>query len=115
MLNRFAEDYLATIGGADFAPRAKVSGRLASFDGLLMEAVGLQLPVGTVCAVGGENGSSRVEAEVIGFRNGRTLLMNLGGPAPLLPKSPVRPLGPPGDPTTERCEPDADSSFRHRL
>src|SRR3546814_9301588 len=54
-------------------------------------------PVGTVCAVGGDNGASRVEAEVIGFRNGRTLLMNLGGPAPLLPKSPVRPLGPPGE------------------
>src|SRR3546814_9124067 len=85
------------MGGGGFAPRPKVSGRLASFDGLLMEAVGLQLPVGTVCAVGGDNGASRVEAEVIGFRNGRTLLMNLGGPAPLLPKSPVRPLGPPGE------------------
>jgi flagellum-specific ATP synthase len=97
VLNRFTEDYLETIGGADFTPKPKISGRLASFDGLLMEAVGLQLPVGTVCAVGGESGSSRVEAEVIGFRNGRTLLMNLGGPAPLLPKSPVRPLGPPGE------------------
>jgi flagellum-specific ATP synthase len=97
VLNCFTEGYLETIGGADFTPRASVSGRLASFDGLLMEAVGLQLPVGTVCAVGGENGRGRVEAEVIGFRNGRTLLMNLGGPAPLLPKSPVRPLGPPGE------------------
>jgi len=95
MLNRFTTDYLETLGQADFAPRPKISGRLASFDGLLMEAVGLQLPVGTVCQVGA--GPGRVEAEVIGFRNGRTLLMNLGGPAPLLPHAPVRPIGPPGE------------------
>jgi flagellum-specific ATP synthase len=92
MLNRFATDYLGGLAAADFAPRPKVAGRLASFDGLLMEAVGLSVPVGTVCRVG-----DQVEAEVIGFRHGRTLLMNLGGPAPLLPQAPVRPLGPPGE------------------
>jgi len=96
MLNRFTADYLETLAQADFAPRVSVSGRLSSYDGLLMEAVGLSLPVGTVCAIG-ETESERVEAEVIGFRNGRTLLMNLGGPAPLLPRAPVRPLGPPGE------------------
>lgn len=95
MLNRFAEDYLESLGTADFAPQPKISGRLASFDGLLMEAVGLNLPVGTVCQVGAAGGA-KVEAEVIGFRNGRTLLMNLGGPAALLPQSPVRPVGAPG-------------------
>ena len=96
MLNRFTGDYLDSLAGADFAPRPVVSGRLASFDGLLMEAVGLSLPVGTVCQVGAA-GHAKVEAEVIGFRNGRTLLMNLGGPAALLPQAPVRPLGPPGE------------------
>ncbi|RUN75009.1 FliI/YscN family ATPase [Sphingomonas sp. TF3] len=95
MLNRFTGDYLDALGLPDFAPRPKVSGRLASFDGLLMEAVGLTLPVGTVCQVGDRQAG--VEAEVIGFRNGRTLLMNLGGPAALLPQAPVRPLGPPGE------------------
>jgi flagellum-specific ATP synthase len=95
MLNRFAEDYLESLGTAGFAPQPKISGRLASFDGLLMEAVGLNLPVGTVCQVGAAGGA-RVEAEVIGFRNGRTLLMNLGGPAALLPQAPVRPVGAPG-------------------
>jgi len=95
MLNRFAEDYLESIGTAGFVPQPKISGRLASFDGLLMEAVGLNLPVGTVCQVGAAGGA-KVEAEVIGFRNGRTLLMNLGGPAALLPQSPVRPVGAPG-------------------
>ena len=95
MLNRFAEDYLESLGTAGFVPQAKISGRLASFDGLLMEAIGLNLPVGTVCQVGA-TGGAKVEAEVIGFRNGRTLLMNLGGPAALLPQSPVRPVGAPG-------------------
>ncbi len=95
MLNRFTADYLEGVAAADFAPRPRVSGRLASFDGLLMEATGLSLPVGTICSIG--TGKARVEAEVIGFRSGRTLLMNLGGPAPLLPQAPVRPLGPPGE------------------
>ncbi|GAA0658944.1 flagellum-specific ATP synthase [Sphingomonas insulae] len=96
MLNRFTADYLETLGVADFRPTPKVSGRLASYDGLLMEAIGLSLPVGTVCEIGG-HGDAKVEAEVIGFRNGRTLLMNLGGPAALLPRAPVRPVGPPGE------------------
>ena len=95
MLNRFTDDYLEALGLPDFAPKPKVSGRLASFDGLLMEAIGLTLPVGTVCQVG-EKGKG-VEAEVIGFRNGRTLMMNLGGAAPLLPQAPVRPIGAPGE------------------
>ena len=96
MLNRFTADYLETLGLADFTPAPQISGRLSSFDGLLMEAVGLTLPVGTVCQVGGQH-DAKVEAEVIGFRNGRTLLMNLGGPAALLPRAPVRPIGPPGE------------------
>jgi flagellum-specific ATP synthase len=95
MLNRFTSDYLESLGASDFAPKPKISGRLASFDGLLMEAIGLTLPVGTVCLVGDRK--SGVEAEIIGFRNGRTLLMNLGGPAALLPQAPVRPIGPPGE------------------
>jgi flagellum-specific ATP synthase len=95
VLNRFTADYLETLANADFVAAPRVSGRLASFDGLLMEAVGLTLPVGTVCKVG--EGSASVEAEVIGFRNGRTLMMNLGGPAALLPRAPVKPIGPPGE------------------
>jgi flagellum-specific ATP synthase len=94
MLNLFTADYLDGLACRDFVAKPKVSGRLSSFDGLLMEAVGLTLPVGTVCAIG--EGQTRVEAEVIGFRGGKTLMMNLGGPAALLPNAPVRPIGPPG-------------------
>jgi flagellum-specific ATP synthase len=96
MLTAFAERYLDGLAAVAPPPRPRVSGRLASFDGLLMEAVGLQVPVGTVCRVGAA-GADAVEAEVIGFRQGRTLLMNLGGPAALLPQAPVRPIGPPGE------------------
>lgn len=96
MLNRFAENYLGALAPTDFRPRARVAGKLASYDGLLMEAVGLSLPVGTVCQVGTGDGGM-VEAEAIGFRNGRTLMMNLGGPAPLLPGALVRPGDKPGE------------------
>ncbi|HVJ01208.1 MAG TPA: FliI/YscN family ATPase [Sphingomonas sp.] len=95
MLNRFSAEYLDGLACRDFVAQPRVSGRLASYDGLLMEAVGLSLPVGTICAIGA--GANPVEAEVIGFRGGRTLLMNLGGPAALLPDAPVRPVGPPGE------------------
>lgn len=95
MFNDFSAAYLDGLAGGGFRPQPKVSGRLSSYDGLLMEAVGLSLPVGTVCAIG--TGEHRVEAEVIGFRGGKTLLMNLGGPAALLPNAPVRPVGPPGE------------------
>ncbi|HYZ47265.1 MAG TPA: flagellum-specific ATP synthase FliI, partial [Sphingomonas sp.] len=94
MLKRFAEDYLARLA-LEFTPRPEVIGRLSSFDGLLMEAVGLTVPVGTVCRIG--DGPNAVEAEVIGFRATKTLMMNLGGPAPLLPDAPVRPIGQPGE------------------
>ncbi|SEM95030.1 flagellum-specific ATP synthase [Sphingomonas gellani] len=96
MLNRFASDYLDGIAGAAIGASPRVAGRLAACDGLLMEAVGLNVPVGTVCTVG-EPGAGQVEAEAIGFRNGRTILMNLGGPAPLLPRALVRPTGTPGE------------------
>ncbi|KQM96768.1 MULTISPECIES: FliI/YscN family ATPase [unclassified Sphingomonas] len=96
MLNHFAEDYLGALAPTGYRPQARVAGRLASYDGLLMEAVGLSLPVGTVCQVATGDGG-HIEAEAIGFRNGRTLMMNLGGPAPLLPGALVRPGGAPGE------------------
>ena len=68
MLNRFTTDYLETLSVADFRPTAKVSGRLASYDGLLMEAVGLSLPVGTICEIGGgsanDTGARRLVAMI---------------------------------------------------
>jgi flagellum-specific ATP synthase len=51
-----------------------VSGRLTKVTGLVMEAVGLRLAVGSCCTVCLPNGNS-VEAEVVGFSEDRLFLM----------------------------------------
>jgi flagellum-specific ATP synthase len=69
--------------GADLA---RTHGRVSNLIGLIIEATGLQAEVGEVCLVsgtarrsaGGDGSTSAVPAEVVGFREGRTLLMPLG-------------------------------------
>lgn len=67
-------------------PRA--GGRVLAFDGLTIEASGLDLGVGAVCGVGPDTRP----AEVIGFRDGRTLLMGLARTGILTPGAAVLPL-----------------------
>lgn len=67
-----------------------VVGFLTSFDGMIMEATGLSVPVGTVCRVETASGGT-IEAEVIGFRGGHCMLMSLGGQTDLLPRARVVP------------------------
>ncbi len=64
------------------------TGALVSYDGLLMQATGIAVPVGTVCRVG-EHGT---EAEVIGFRGDTCMLMALGDRAELVPGARVEPV-----------------------
>ena len=61
---------------------------MLAFDGLTIEAGGLDLGVGAVCGVGPDTRP----AEVIGFRDGRTLLMGLARTGTLLPGAAVVPL-----------------------
>ncbi|HST56915.1 MAG TPA: FliI/YscN family ATPase [Solirubrobacteraceae bacterium] len=61
--------------GADLARR---HGRVSNLIGLIIEATGLQAEVGEVCIVGNDRERPPVSAEVVGFRDGRTLLMPLG-------------------------------------
>jgi len=56
-------------------------GRLASFDGLMLEATGLREPVGSSVRVIDADGQGAL-AEVVGFRADRTLLMALDADAP---------------------------------
>ena len=49
-------------------------GRLTRVAGLVMEAVGLKLPVGSTCTII-QGSSTRVDAEVVGFANDRLFLM----------------------------------------
>ena len=80
-------------GTLDLAPRRY--GLVAACDGGLLEVSGLSVPVGALCRVSHGDGSS-LEAEAIGFRNGRTLMMLLGDTVMLRPGAKVRPQGTPG-------------------
>ncbi len=71
LLERAAE----AIREADLARR---HGFVTNLIGLIIEATGLQAEVGEVCLVGTDRNRAAVAAEVVGFREGRTLLMPLG-------------------------------------
>ncbi len=71
LLGRAAE----AIREADLARR---HGFVSNLIGLIIEATGLQAEVGEVCLVGTDRNRDAVAAEVVGFRDGRTLLMPLG-------------------------------------
>src|SRR5215470_6955714 len=66
-------------------------GRLTRVAGLVMEAIGLKLPVGATCMVGHESGHP-VEAEVVGFAGDRLYLMPASEPYGLTPGAAVKPL-----------------------
>lgn len=52
----------------------EIAGRITKLTGLVMEAVGIRLPVGSACSVPLGEGS-KVDAEVVGFDGERLLLM----------------------------------------
>lgn len=70
-------------------------GMLNACDGGLLEVSGLSAPVGALCQVA-HGPAKPLTAEVIGFRNGRTLLMLLGDTVLLRPGARVRVVGNPG-------------------
>lgn len=70
-------------------------GLLTACDGGLLEVSGLSAPVGALCKVA-HGAAQPLTAEVIGFRNGRTLAMVLGDTVMLRPGARVRVAGRPG-------------------
>ncbi len=60
------------------ADLARRHGKVRNLIGLIVEVTGLQAEVGEVCLVGTDRGQAPIRAEVVGFRDGRTLLMPLG-------------------------------------
>src|SRR3954462_8079761 len=66
-------------------------GRLTRVAGLVMEAVGLKLPIGSACMVV-QDGQSHVEAEVVGFSGDRLYLMPASEIYGLTPGAAVVPL-----------------------
>jgi flagellum-specific ATP synthase len=73
-----AQAMLARIDVSEERPRRV--GRLAAYDGLMMEATGFGRPVGSGARVIAADGHV-ARAEVVGFRGDRTLLMALDGDA----------------------------------
>ena len=69
----------------------QVSGRVTRVAGLVMEAVGLKLPVGSACTVPLPNGSN-LEAEVVGFAGDHIFLMPQSDVEGLVPGARVFPV-----------------------
>nr|WP_086492876.1 FliI/YscN family ATPase [Novosphingobium panipatense] len=86
---------LADLGAQplDLSPRR--FGLVVACDGGLLEVSGLSVPVGAMCRVSHAPGKS-LAAEVIGFRNGRTMMMLLGDMILLRPGARVWAEGRPG-------------------
>ncbi len=70
---------------------SQVSGRLTRAAGLVLEAAGIKLPVGSACEICLPNGE-RVEAEVVGFHGERLFLMPIDEVYGLEPGALVVPL-----------------------
>ena len=70
-------------------------GQVSACDGTVIEVTGLSLPVGSLCAIAHGRRHSHT-AEVIGFRNGRTLMSLLGDAVLLRPGALVHTTGRPG-------------------
>ena len=69
----------------------QTQGRLTRVTGMVMEAIGLRLPIGSACIVNLDEGHT-VEAEVVGFAGDIVYLMPVANVHGLLPGTPVSAL-----------------------
>jgi flagellum-specific ATP synthase len=92
---RLVDDILSPIAAKPLRIEPRRFGRVVACDGGLVEASGLELPVGALARIQDKSGHSQ-RAEAIGFRNGRTMLMLLGDAVLLRPGAHVRAEGRPG-------------------
>jgi flagellum-specific ATP synthase len=95
--NRFGAHLKGALAQVMAARPMAVRGRLTRASGLVLEAVGLKLPVGSTCTILQEQGPS-VDAEVVGFANGSLFLMPTSEVHGLLPGAVVVPDEPPVTP-----------------
>ena len=65
-------------------------GRVSQVIGMVVESMGPAIPVGSICEIDVFKGRSRVPAEVVGFREGRVLLMPLAEMRGIEPGSVIR-------------------------
>jgi flagellum-specific ATP synthase len=93
-LDRYLDDCTRHVSAAR---PLEVRGRLVRVAGLVMEATGLKLPVGSTCHIAQDMGAD-AEAEVVGFSGERLFLMPIGDTHGLRPGSLVTPVEPPARP-----------------
>lgn len=74
-------------------PPVKLVGKVTQVIGLTVEVRGLQACIGEVCQIFLQAGSSPVQAEVVGFRDGHALMMPLGDLRGIGPGCHVLPTG----------------------
>jgi flagellum-specific ATP synthase len=74
---------------------ARRRGRVRDLIGLIIEATGLTVEMGEICLVGDGRDRPAVKTEVVGFREGKTLLMPLGELRGISPGTTVHPTGTP--------------------
>lgn len=86
-------------------PPAVIYGRITRVAGLVMEAVGLKLAVGSVCTIPLSDNTS-VEAEVVGFQDNRLFLMPQSDVEGVVPGTPVCRTPNPITPGPAKSRPD---------
>ncbi len=71
------------------ASTIKQSGRVVQIIGVVIESIGPAVSVGDLCHIENQDSGQKVKAEVVGFRDNRTLLMPLGSVSGITPGSTV--------------------------
>jgi flagellum-specific ATP synthase len=89
-MSALAQKLVAAVQGGEFARR---HGRLVAFNGLVIESIGPNAHLGELCEVVPEDGREPVQAEVVGFRQDRVLLMPYGNVRGIAADSVVRATG----------------------
>lgn len=70
-----------------------VRGRVSQVIGMVVESHGPGIPVGSICKISTFRGQGSISAEVVGFREGRVLLMPLGEMRGVEPGSAIEQIG----------------------
>ena len=89
-MNALTQHLLASVQRADLTHR---HGRLVAFNGLVIESIGPDAHLGELCELVPEDGRAPVQAEVVGFRKDRILLMPYGNVQGISADSRVRATG----------------------
>ncbi len=84
------EDCLKIIADTELI---EVRGQVSKVIGMVVEGHGPGIPVGSICEISTYRGKGSVPAEVVGFRDGRVLLMPLGEMRGVEPGSIIKQVG----------------------